>query len=199
MYRYFPNSLYKLIHPHGRWFIKRLNQSATLYTTNLGSRLRFIAKGVNNLTVNVLDNRNPFSPSQIYAWRIDGTQWHRELASHRSWQIECGSANHLIEIITAGNSDLDRVWNGDEGFAITSVDVEQGKLISAPPVPVIDFIGDSITAGCWVAGHNASIDYRPESNYVGTAIDLLHATDVRILLVVCFVKPLVVFQLRINS
>ena len=180
MYRYFPNSLYKLIHPHGRWFIKRLNQSATLYTTNLGSRLRFIAKGVNNLTVNVLDNRNPFSPSQIYAWRIDGTQWHRELASHRSWQIECGSANHLIEIITAGNSDLDRVWNGDEGFAITSIDAEQGKLISAPPVPVIDFIGDSITAGCWVAGHNASIDYRPESNYVGTAIDLLHATDVRI-------------------
>ena len=45
---------------------------------------------------------------------------------------------------------------------------------------MIDFIGDSITAGCWVAGRNASTDYRPESNYAGTAVDLLHATDVRI-------------------
>ena len=165
MHRYSPNSLYELISPHGRWFIKKLNQSATLYTTNLGSRLRFIAKDVNTLTVNVLDNHNPLSPSQIYAWRIDGNQWHRELASHRSWHIECGSANHLIEIITAGNTDLDRVWNGNEGFAITSIDVKQGELISAPSIPVIDFIGDSITAGCWVAGRNASTDYRPESNY----------------------------------
>ena len=51
MHRYSPNSLYELISPHGRWFIKKLNQSATLYTTNLGSRLRFIAKDVNTLTV----------------------------------------------------------------------------------------------------------------------------------------------------
>ena len=141
MHRYSPNSLYELISPHGRWFIKKLNQSATLYTTNLGSRLRFIAKDVNTLTVNVLDNRNPLSPSQIYAWRIDGNQWHRELASHRSWHIECGSTNHLIEIITAGNTDLDRVWNGNEGFAITSIDVKQGDLISAsiPILPMIPF------------------------------------------------------------
>lgn len=180
MRHYSPTSLYELTSPHGRWFIKKINQSATLYTTSLGSRLRFIAKDVNNLTVNVLDNRNPLSPSQIYAWRIDGNQWHRELASHRSWQIKCGPATHLIEIITAGNTDLDRVWNGNEGFAITSVDISQGELTCASPVPVIDFIGDSITAGCWVAGRNASTDYRPESNYAGTAVDLLHVTDVRI-------------------
>lgn len=180
MQYYSPNSLYKLIAPHGRWFIKGIKQETTLYTTNLGSRLRFTAKGSTKLTVNVLDNRNEFSPSQVYAWRIDNGQWHRELASQHHWQITCEPAPHLIEIITAGNSDLDRVWNGSEGFAITSIDVDQGELTSAPQVPVIDFIGDSITAGCWVAGHHASFDYRPESNYVGMAVDLLHATDVRV-------------------
>lgn len=180
MYHYSPHSLYELANPRGRWFIKEINQLATLYTTNLGSRLRFMTKGVHKLTINVLDNRNEASPSQIYAWRIDSGQWHREQASQHSWQIECEPTTHLIEIMTAGNTDLDQVWDGDEGFAITSIDIEQGKLTSAAPVPVIDFIGDSITAGCWVNGRHASTDYRPESNYASVAVDLLHVTDVRI-------------------
>ena len=177
---YSPRSLYSLIPQHGRWFIKEINNVSTIYTTNLGSRLRFTTNGISKLTVNVLDNRNELSPSQIYAWRIDNGPWHREQASQNSWKIKTNPESHLIEIITAGNTDLDRVWSGNQGFAISSVEIDQGTLESAPSVPVIDFIGDSITAGCWVAGRHASYDYRPERNYVGTAVDLLHATDVRI-------------------
>ncbi|MBB1062677.1 GDSL-type esterase/lipase family protein [Limosilactobacillus fastidiosus] len=177
---YSPYSLYNLISQHGRWFIKEIKNVFTLYTTNLGSRLRFTTNGVSILTVNVLDNRNEISPSQIYAWRIDNGPWHREQASQSSWKIKTESNSHLIEIMVAGNADLDQVWNGNQGFAITSIKTDQGTLERAPKIPVIDFIGDSITAGCWVAGRHASYDYRPESNYVGTAVDLLHATDVRI-------------------
>lgn len=180
MYHYSPSSIYSLIPSNSRWFIKQINQRPTFYTTNLGSRLRFSTSNVTKLTINVLDNRNELSPSQIYAWRVDNNQWHRERASQHSWQITCSPEPHSIEVITAGNTDLDQVWNGNEGFAITSIDIDQGILSLAPTVPVIDFIGDSITAGCWVNGRHASYDYRPETNYVGIAVDLLHATDVRI-------------------
>lgn len=180
MFHYSPDIIYKLVNPQGRWFIKDVNHHSALYTTNLGSRLRFSAVNVNKMAVHVLDNRNQLSPSQIYAWRIDNGNWHREKASSGIWYIEQLSGEHLIEIITAGNTDLDQVWTGDEGFALTGIDIDNGKLLAAPKVPVIDFIGDSITAGCWLEGRHASYDYRPESNYVGTAVDLLHATDVRI-------------------
>lgn len=180
MYHYSPSELLHISSPAGRWFIKQLHHLPTLYTSNLGSRLRFTALNVTTLRVNVLDNRNELSPAQIYAWRVNGGPWHRELAANHYWQIECGSGKQLVEIMTAGNTDLDRVWTGDQGFAISTIDAQDGELIPAPQLPVIDFIGDSITAGCWVNGRHAAIDYRPESNYVGIAMDLLHTSDVRI-------------------
>lgn len=180
MTRYSPADLFTLLFPKGRWFIKKINQQPTLYTTNLGSRIRILSTAATKITINVLDNGNAISPSQIYAWRIDNQEWHRVAAAHLSWTINCTPTPHVIEIITAGNTDLDQIWTGNEGFAISSIEIDAGELTTAPQLPVINFIGDSITAGCWVTGRHASYDYRPESNYVGTAVDLLHATDVRI-------------------
>ena len=36
-------------------------------------------------------------------------------------------------------------------------------MVTPAPAPVATIIGDSITAGCWVAGKHASADYRAEA------------------------------------
>lgn len=175
-----PQELLNLQQTRGRWFCKTIHQQPLLYTTNLGSILRFISHRCSRLVVEVTNYHNPLGPSQMWAWRVDGHSWHRESAAHHRFTIACSPQDHLIEITTAGNSDLDQVWTGQAGFGIAKLTTNSGYLTAAPHQPVIDFIGDSITAGCWVMGKHAAVDYRPETNYVGVACDDLNACGVRI-------------------
>ena len=79
--------------------------------------------------------------------------------------------------MTAGNCDLDQVWAGHQGFALQALAcADHAQWSPQPPAPVATIIGDSITAGCWVAGKHASADYRAESNYVGVGQRLIAPT-----------------------
>lgn len=180
MHEFEPHELLALQQTSGRWFIKAIHQQPLLYTTNLGSTLRFTTDQCTQLVVEVTNFHSPLGPSQVWAWRIDAGSWHRVTAANYHFTINCSPEQHLIEIITAGNSDLDQVWTGQAGFGIANITIDDGQLTSAPHQPVIDFIGDSITAGCWVAGKHAALDYRPETNYVGVACDDLSALGVRV-------------------
>lgn len=181
MNKYLPTDLITIATHTGRWWIKLINNTPTLYTTNLGSYLRFTVTGATNLTLNVIPTQNIMSPSQIYTIRLDNQSWHRYPATDQQIHVFFSQGQHTIEVMTAGNADTDRVWTGNEGFAIKSIILNQGTLT---PIslrqPVIDFIGDSITAGCWVTGKHASFDYRPETNYAATCADLLNVDSVRI-------------------
>lgn len=180
MVNYSAKFLLPLAQQTGRWTTKQVRGQDCLYTTNLGSSIRFIVNGSYSLIINVLNNGQPGLPSQMYAWRCDGLDWHRFSATTHSYQITLPDKSpHLVEVITAGNTDLDQVWNGQQGFAITEISTA-GTLTAAPKRPLVDFIGDSITAGCWVAGKHAAADYRPESNYVGLTCDQLGIDSVRI-------------------
>lgn len=77
MTSYAPAALLPLAQRTGRWVIKQVHEQDCLYTTNLGSSLRLISHGSNELQVDVLDNGQPAFASQIYAWRIDNGPWHR--------------------------------------------------------------------------------------------------------------------------
>lgn len=180
MKKFGPTGLLALQQTTGRWFINSIHKQELLYTTNLGSELRFSTQHCTRLTVQVTDRHSVLGPSQMWAWRIDGQRWHRASAAHQQFTISCSPEAHLVELVTAGNCDLDQVWRGQDGFGIISVTVDQGELTTAPAQPIIDFIGDSITAGCWVTGKHAALDYRPESNYVGIAGDDLDACNIRI-------------------
>lgn len=180
MITYSPESLLKLNKLTGRWFINQVHGQSVLYTTNLGSRLRFDITGACKIMVNVLDNRHPLSPSQFYAWRLNNGPWHREAAQNSHWSISCSADTHQLEIMTAGNTDFDQVWSGKQGFALSSIVLDEGVLSPAPALPIINFIGDSITAGCWVNGRHASYDYRPETNYIGLAVEQVGVSEVRI-------------------
>ena len=180
MKKYQPTDLIKFASRTGRWTVKKINNMPTLYTTNLGSNLRFKISNAKKCQIAVLPNQNPLSPSQVFAFRIDGGKWQRVQASLEKIDIPLDSTLHTIEIMAAGNSDIDEVWQGNEGFAIKNIYLNNGEIMAAPQRPVVNFIGDSITAGCWVVGNHPAADYRPETNYAGICADLLNVDSVRI-------------------
>lgn len=180
MKKYIPKDLIKLASRTGRWTVKKINDTSALYTTNLGSYLRFKVQGATKCYVEVIANQNFLSPSQIFAIRIDDGNWHRYQAALGKIAIYVSPESHIIEIMAAGNTDIDEVWTGNEGFAIKEIILNQGNLLPASKRSIINFIGDSITAGCWVAGNHPSFDYRPEKNYAAISADILNADSVRI-------------------
>jgi lysophospholipase L1-like esterase len=181
MRTYFPPQLLKIAERTGRWAVKQTDAEQVLYTTNLGSYLRIQVTDSHQLILNVTNHHSALGPGQVYAIRIDSKHWRRFPARQEEIVLPLTPETHTIEIMAAGNTDLDAVWTGDQGFAIRSLAVDDaGSLQAAPLRPVIDFIGDSITAGCWVAGRHAAADYRPESNYAATCADLVNTDSVRI-------------------
>lgn len=180
MKKYQPTDLIKFASRTGRWTVKKINNMPTLYTTNLGSYLRFKISNAKKCQITVLPNQNSLSPSQVFAFRIDSGKWQRAQASLEKIDIPLDSTLHTIEIMAAGNTDIDEVWQGNEGFAIKNIYLDNGEIMAAPQRPVVNFIGDSITAGCWVVGNHPAVDYRPETNYAGICADLLDVDSVRI-------------------
>lgn len=175
-----PADLLPLATRTGRWSVQKFHGQPVLYTTNLGSYLRCLVTASRNVTINVVANQNLLSPSQVWAVRIDQQDWQRFPAKQGRIKLQLSPQAHIIEIMAAGNTDLDEVWAGKEWFALSSIELSSGKLRAAPGRPLVNFIGDSITAGCWVAGKHAAYDYRPETNYVGTCADRLQVDSVRI-------------------
>ncbi|MCW3762772.1 SGNH/GDSL hydrolase family protein [Weissella confusa] len=180
MKKYQPTDLIKFASRTGRWTVKKINNMPTLYTTNLGSYLRFKISNAKKCQITVLPNQNSLSPSQVFAFRIDSGKWQRAQASLEKIDIPLDSTLHTIEIMAAGNTDIDEVWQGNEGFVIKNIYLDNGEIMAAPQRPVVNFIGDSITAGCWVVGNHPANDYRPETNYAGICADLLNVDSVRI-------------------
>lgn len=180
MKKYQPTDLIKFASRTGRWTVKKINNMPTLYTTNLGSYLHFKISNAKKCQITVLPNQNSLSPSQVFAFRIDGGKWQRAQASLEKIDIPLDSTLHTIEIMAAGNTDIDEVWQGNEGFAIKNIYLDNGEIMATPQRPVVNFIGDSITAGCWVVGNHPAADYRPETNYAGICADLLNVDSVRI-------------------
>lgn len=157
-------------HQTGRWFINH----GQLMSPLLGATLCFTIRETTQLTIQTVNHVNPLSPSQFFACRIDDGEWHRWPASQGALTIQLTSAEHRITIMTAGNCDLDDVWLQEQDFTITGVVVDDDAIVQPFEQPVkVLVLGDSITAGCWVNGKHASVDYRPEGNYLSVASDLL--------------------------
>ncbi|MFR0771614.1 MAG: SGNH/GDSL hydrolase family protein [Limosilactobacillus pontis] len=180
MRTYLPIQLLPFAQRTGRWMLKEDRDSPVLYTTNLEATCVAESSVPTSLPLTSLTITHPRSQPGLRC-RVDGQPWQRFAAQPGKFSLVLSPATHTIEIMTAGNTDLDAVWSGSQGFAIRSLAVDNGgTLMAAPARPVIDFIGDSITAGCWVAGRHAALDYRPENNYAATCADLLGADSVRI-------------------
>lgn len=164
------SDLVKKAHLTGRW---RISQQS-LISPLLGASLNFEVEHTSQIIINVSNQANLLSPSQYFTARVDNDPWHRWPASQENNQLTLSTDRHHITIMTGGNSDLDDVWWQQQDFKVNSVILDDGaKLWQTIPDKKVLILGDSITAGCWVNGKHASVDYRPESNYVSVAQDLL--------------------------
>jgi lysophospholipase L1-like esterase len=159
----------------GRWTVKRVHGIDTIYSTNLGSAIKFNLSHSEFFKIDCFNNGNYFSNPQELAIRVDGQLWTRFRVNELIY-LPLNNQPHQIEVMFAGNSDFDEIWTGKQGLAIKQFVFSDNAQIS-PLVAKhqITFVGDSITAGRWVTGKNASMDDSPYQNFVGICSDILHA------------------------
>lgn len=165
----------------GRFIPTSIRNREALYTTNLGAIVKMKVENCTFFSVHFLNNGNPFGPAQRIAIRVDLDKWRRFSVAEMPVILQLSPVSHLIEIMTVGNSDLDEVWNGEQGFALEKICLsEDARVEKVKPRFSVTFIGDSITAGCWINGRSASVDYAAEQNYVAVCSDQLGLDSTRI-------------------
>jgi lysophospholipase L1-like esterase len=168
-------------HLIGRFTETTIRNQQVLYATNLGATIKFQLNNTSQLTLNFLNNGHSLGPAQIIGVRIDHKHWQKFSVNQMPITIPMSLAGHIIEIMMIGNSDLDGVWTDQQGFAFQSMMVDETATITPVPAQTpVTFIGDSITAGCWLNGLHASVDYGAHQNYVAVCADLLHLDVTRI-------------------
>lgn len=162
----------------GRWAPKVINGQAVMYTTNLGAEVWCQVVDAHEVTVTMLDLALG-APSWL-AIQIDGLPYQRVPIKSTPLRLTLDGHRHVLRLVMSGNTDEDPVWTGAGGFAVQNVATD-GRLTPVQPGRhSLTFIGDSLTAGCWVAGRMPAEDYRGEANYAAIASDQLDARDVRI-------------------
>ncbi|MCQ5069010.1 hypothetical protein NE681_16630, partial [Faecalibacillus intestinalis] len=77
MKKILPDQLKKQTLLLGRWTIKQLHGKSVLYTTNLGSLIKFHLQASPVLRIEALDNGNPQMPPQYWAVRVNHGNWQR--------------------------------------------------------------------------------------------------------------------------
>ncbi|AMV60537.1 Hypothetical protein ADU71_0950 [Pediococcus damnosus] len=167
----------------GRWVQKSVLNQRAMYTTNLGAAILFMTKDTDCLKL-AFANTTPtarFQP-EIGIFIDDNPELRfkvNEVPDELHMKL---SGPHLIRIVFAGNSDSDELWQYQQGLAITQLAVTNpGIMIPVKPAgKTIAFIGDSITAGCWVLKRTPSVGYAAEQNYAAQTVQILNAQDLRI-------------------
>ncbi|MFC6260895.1 GDSL-type esterase/lipase family protein [Levilactobacillus fujinensis] len=163
----------------GRWVEKTICGQRVMYSTNLGAEFWFRVDQASVVTLNMLN-----LAQDVSAWiavQIDGLPYQRMAVKTLPWRLNLDGHQHVIRVVMSGNTDADPLWATDAGFAVQSVRSDGELQAVRPGQHSITFIGDSITAGCWVIpGRHAAVDYRAEANYAAIASDLLGLRDVRV-------------------
>lgn len=162
----------------GRWAQKTLKNTPVMFSTNLGAEFWFQVKQASYVTISLLDLAA--TASAWVAIQIDGLPYQRVPVKTMPFRLILDGRPHVIRVVMSGNTDLDPVWDGTSGFAVEALQTDGSLQAVKLGKNSLTFIGDSITAGCWVAGKSPARDYRGEANYAAIASELLNARNVRI-------------------
>ena len=162
----------------GRWAVKQIADRDVMYSTNLGAEIDFQVTDASFVRLTFLPLAYEL-PSWV-AIQIDGLPFQRQAVTNDPLWLTLDGRPHVVRVVLSGNTDEDRVWDGNQGFTVKALTTD-GEL---QPVRLgrhsVTWIGDSLTVGCWVMGKNPAEDYRAEANYAAVASDLLNARNVRI-------------------
>lgn len=161
----------------GRWAAKALQQTPVMTSTNLGAEFWLQVTGASYITLAFL---NLTMMSSWLAVQIDGLPYQRFPVTSAPIRLTLDAAPHILRVVMSGNTDEDQVWTTAASFAVKGVQTDGELAAIKPGRHSITWIGDSLTAGCWVAGRQPAEDYRGEANYAAIASDLLDARNVRL-------------------
>jgi len=161
----------------GRWAAKELQQTPVMTRTNLGAEFWLQVTGASYITLAFL---NWTTISSWLAVQIDGLPYQRFPVASAPIRLTLDAAPHILRVVMSGNTDEDQVWTTAASFAVKGVQTDGELAAIKPGRHSITWIGDSLTAGCWVAGRQPAEDYRGEANYAAIASDLLDARNVRL-------------------
>lgn len=165
----------------GRWVEKSIKQKSTMYTTNLGAQIIFELHSASTFTLEVQRTLpNNFIPQTLSIYIDD--QLKSIQLSKNTFDFQVTPDNkHIIRIFFAGNTDKDDVWQAQQGLAITKINSNGVMQPIKPSGKTIAFVGDSITAGCWLRSSALpSIGYGADINYASLTAQHLNAIDYRI-------------------
>lgn len=177
------NGIFSGVYFMGRWVKKTLANQTTMYTTNLGAAFLLMTKHTSCLKLKFMDTPPMARFQPEIAIFIDDRPELRFKVNEVPSELQLQSDRpHLIRFVFAGNSDSDEVWQHQQGLAITDISPKDtGQLTAVKPAGrTIAFIGDSITAGCWILCRVPSAGYAAESNYAAQTAQQLNAVDIRI-------------------
>lgn len=159
----------------GRW----AQSSKGMYATNLGAQFYTAVQAGTKITLKLSTNSNP--EGVWIAYSIDDQEYQRMSLDQMPLTLELpDSKQHVIRIVYSGNTAKDNVWKRYGGLYLDDIETD-GKLTAVKPAgKKITFIGDSITAGAWVAGKTPGKDYRGEANFAAQTANRLGLEDIRI-------------------
>ncbi|ANZ69549.1 SGNH/GDSL hydrolase family protein [Pediococcus claussenii] len=165
----------------GRWVEKSIGQKSAMYTTNLGAQIIFELHSASAFTIEVQRTLpKTFIPQTLNVY-IDDQLKSIQLSKNTFDFKITPEEKHVVRIFFAGNTDKDEVWQAQQGLAITKINSNGVMQPIKPSGKTIAFIGDSITAGCWLRSSALpSIGYGADINYASLTAQRLNAIDYRI-------------------
>ncbi|WP_291426702.1 hypothetical protein, partial [Deinococcus sp.] len=132
-------------------------------TITQGANLTFAVQGATRVTAQAYTPASGTYPSRL-AVSVDGGPWNVVEApiSDHSQQImlvpSLSRAHHDIRVVVSGIHELSPFWSGDAGLIWCGVEGD-ALAPSATPTKTALFMGDSITAGIVIRGHDKRKGY----------------------------------------
>lgn len=179
----FPNKYYFM----GRWELRNINEQNVMYTGYQGSKIYFVVKNTENITIELLDLNGVCT----IAYKVDGKEFVRTTSSTIKISNLDKQYEHFIEIVVAGLELETHIWTNPTGCALKNITVDldgEIKAISKKGKKIL-FYGDSITAGYRVYGTDNATQNGAEVNYVEQCCNILRADNIR-----CAVSGIGVFK-----
>lgn len=164
----------------GRWVPKKLANRSVMYTTNLGAQVTFEVQNAASVSLEwILPD---LAIPQTVTIFVDDQPRLIELKEPR-FELQLSSkSRHVVHLYFTGNTDQDEVWTSSAGLALADVHPSVGGQMHAvkPAGPLVAWIGDSITAGCWVREKVPSRGYGADLNYAALVSRKLNWEDYRV-------------------
>lgn len=161
------------VYCQGRWFEAQTAQGIAVTTITQGAALFFQFQG-STLALDFIVRQTPC----VVAVAIDQRPYVQLPASeHCVVATGLDQGHHTAKVVANGIKENDDLWFGGRGLSVKAIRADAVRAVK-PVNPVGWFLGDSITAGIHVNGHNEPLTNSFVQSYGSVASQLLKVNNV---------------------